>query len=225
MKLFSILYLTLATLTRADIEKAWAAQYKNAELRGFNDDIMFDVKLISEYGCWCFFGDQVGRGRAQPLDAVDEACRVLAGGYECAMRDAEDEGTTCIPWEVEYASAVGGTGLTIPEECANLNEGNNCAIRACIIEGSFVANLLDIFLSGGSINNAYKPQFGFNYDESCVVKKSGGGPSLKACCGVYPDRYPFKARGGDRKCCGTRTYNSLTLKCCDFDTSLVKFNC
>merc|ERR1712048_823591 len=81
------------------------------------------------------------------------------------------------------------------------------------------------FLNGGSINNDNRHSNGFDVAASCATKKNGGGPSNKACCGNYPDRFPFKTIGGDRQCCGTRTYNALTLKCCDADSSTVKFNC
>jgi len=183
------------------------------------------IDQLNEYGCWCYFDEDHGRGKGNPVDAIDEMCKVLADGYECAMRDAEDEGTTCIPWEVDYTSAVGGTGLTIAEECAQSNPDSNCSARACVVEGTFIANLLDAFISGNNINNDHKHSNGFDVAVSCPVKKSGGGPSNKQCCGSYPDRFPYKTAGGDRKCCGSRTYNSLTLKCCDADSSTVKFNC
>merc|ERR1719454_772115 len=101
----------------------------------------------------------------------------------------------------------------------------NCAARACTNEGVFIANLLDAFVSGNGIDNAQKHSNGFDQPTICATKKNGGGPTNKACCGSYPDRFPFKTIGGDRKCCGNRTFNSLTLKCCDADSSTVKFNC
>merc|ERR1711885_54604 len=167
------------------------------------------INNMNEYGCWCYFGDDHGRGKGTPVDAIDEMCKNLHDGYECAMRDAEEEGTT----------------LSTAEECANVNSGNNCVIRACTVEGTFVANLLDVFFSGTSVNNDNKHSNGFDQATVCATKKNGGGPSNKSCCGSYPDRFPFKTVGGDRKCCGTRTFNSLTLKCCDQDSSTVKFNC
>ena len=218
--------LTLAGTSLAALDQAFDAQTsQNPDaLRAFNSQVSGTINNINEYGCWCYFSEDFGRGKGHPVDSIDEMCKVLAGGYECAMRDAEDEGTTCVPWEVEYTSAVGGTGLTITEECVQVNAGNNCAARACTVEGTFVANLLDVFLSGGTVNNDNKHSNGFDVATSCPVK-SGGGPSNKACCGTYPERFPFKTVGGDRQCCGSRTFNSLTLKCCDASTSTVKFNC
>merc|ERR1712154_402234 len=194
--------------------------------KAFGPEIQQSVDNINEYGCWCFFGDDHGRGKGQPVDQVDEICKTLHDGYECAMRDAEDEATTCIPWEVDYNSAVGGDDVTIAEGCTAANSGNNCAIRACIVEGHFSANIINALLvQFVSVDQTKMHRNGFDYKGVCATKKNGGGPSNKACCGVYPDRFPFKTLNGDRKCCGSRTFNSLTLKCCDSDASTVKFNC
>jgi len=192
---------------------------------GGNGSLLSSIERLNEYGCWCYFDSEHGRGKAQPVDALDEICKILHDGYECAMRDAEDEGTTCIPWEVDYDAGIGGSDLSMNDQCTEANLGNNCGIRACIVEGSFVANALEIFVTGGVIDNTKKHSNGFDPSVECVVKKNGGGPSNKTCCGNYPDRFPFKTQGGDRKCCGNRTYNSLTLRCCDAESATVKFNC
>merc|ERR1712048_417029 len=134
----------------------------DSEVKAFAGSIAKTINQINEYGCWCYFNDDHGRGKGQPQDAIDEMCKVLHDGYECAMRDAEDEGTTCVPWEVDYTSAVGGGGSSIAEECAVLNQGNNCAIRGCTVEGTFVANLLDAFVSGNNIDEALKHENGFD---------------------------------------------------------------
>jgi len=197
----------------------------SGDMKAFAGSIAKTIQQINEYGCWCYFGDDHGRGKGQPQDAIDEMCKVLHDGYECAMRDAEDEGTTCVPWEVEYTSAIGGSDVGIAGECSQNNPDSNCAARACTMEGAFVANLLDAFVSGNSIDANLKHNNGFDQATVCATKKNGGGPTNKACCGSYPDRFPYKTIGGDRKCCGNRTFNSLTLKCCDADSSTVKFNC
>jgi len=218
MKTFALAAISLVAA------KDWSS-YDNPDDKAFGGQIGQTINGLNEYGCWCYFSDDHGRGKGQPTDAIDEMCKILHEGYECAMRDAEDEGTTCVPWEVDYVSGVGGNGASLAEECAASNAGNNCAIRACTVEGTFVANLLDAMFSGAQIDNAKRHSNGFDQATTCATKKNGGGPANKACCGNYPDRFPFRTVGGDRKCCGTRTYNSLTLKCCDADSSTVKFNC
>lgn len=194
------------------------------EDKAFSPEMQASIENLNEYGCWCFFDNDHGRGKGQAVDAIDETCKTLHDGYECAMRDAEEEGETCIPWEVSYNSAA--SGLSIAEGCLAANAGNNCAIRSCTVESTFSANLLNTFLVQFVFpNDAYMARNGFDFATVCATKKNGGGPSNKKCCGTYPDRFPFKTLNGDRKCCGTRTYNSLTLKCCDSDNSQVKFNC
>ena len=37
---------------------------------------------------------------------------------------------------------------------------------------------------------------------------------LKACCGHYPKRFPFKPLGGTRDCCYTHTFNVMLYECC-----------
>jgi len=194
--------------------------------RAFGANLQATIETINESGCWCYFTDDHGRGKGQPVDGLDEICKVLHDGYECAMRDAEEEGTTCVPWEVDYVSAVGGVTTTLADACITANPVNLCAARACAIEGTFVESILGFFVvGGGTFDDTHKHANGFNPKTDCPVKLGGGGPSPKKCCGEYPIRFPFKTLGGDRGCCGSRTFSTLTLSCCDADASVVKFNC
>lgn len=175
------------------------------------------VTSMNGKGCWCYFDEDVGSGKGKPSSALDELCKTLHNGYECAMRDAEDEGDSCTPWEVTYTVGSGQAGAVA--ECTATNAGNNCATRACIVEQTFVAGLVDFFiLQQGSISVLDGP-----FD--CSTASANTGVSAKSCCGSYPDRFPFRTNNGDRACCGTRTYNTQTLSCCDADSSSVKFNC
>merc|ERR1711884_417708 len=63
--------------------------------KAFGGQIGNTINSMNEYGCWCYFNDDHGRGKGTPVDAIDEMCKTLHDGYECAMRDAEEEGTTC----------------------------------------------------------------------------------------------------------------------------------
>ena len=58
------------------------------------------VRNLDEYGCWCYFYENVGRGKGAAVDEIDEFCKTLHEGYECAIRDSEEVGETCVPWEV-----------------------------------------------------------------------------------------------------------------------------
>merc|ERR1739848_524372 len=117
-----------------------------------------NLRNLDEYGCWCYFGSDLGQpgvgpGKGEPVDPVDFACRTLHHGYDCIVKDIEDEGgwhnhldvftsdaslsnaqrlaagftTTCIPWEQQYISAYYTdeiNDLGIYNACLSLNEPN-----------------------------------------------------------------------------------------------------
>ena len=56
---------------------------------------------INHYGCWCDL-TSYSRGKGKPVNFIDEVCKTLILGYECAIMDAEARGETCIPWEELY---------------------------------------------------------------------------------------------------------------------------
>ena len=219
---------TLSLVAHADftnIQNQMASLTANSSMRAFSGQIANSVRQLDEFGCWCYFYDNVGRGKGTPVDEIDAFCKTLADGYECAIRDCEDEGTACVPWEVDY-NGGNGAGVDLGRSCAELNT-EQCAIRACAIEGQFVQNLFAVLVSGSSINyEEYAHANGFNpsHDEGCPVKAGVKGASgNKGCCGAYPTRYPFKTLDGDRACCGSRTYNTQLLNCCP--NGQVKANC
>jgi len=184
------------------------------------------ISAIDEYGCWCYFQEDHGKGRGPPANEVDAQCKVLHDGYTCILLDAEAENDECIPWDVPYSS---GTGLGLvaddPENnnnanalrksCARSNRFDNCAERSCIVESFFVMQLFRHFLSGVQFDMSLKHSLG-NWDriEDCPIKV--GVDAEKECCGTYPHRFPFKLAtlGGARACCGELTYNPDVQECC-----------
>merc|ERR1712066_675342 len=50
------------------------------------------VMQLRQYGCWCYFGNNWGKGRSIPQDGLASICKVLHQGYECARMDNEAEG-------------------------------------------------------------------------------------------------------------------------------------
>ena len=40
---------------------------------------------------------------------------------------------------------------------------------------------------------------------------------LDSCCGDSVYKFPFASAGGKRACCGTRTYDTDIMQCCDQD--------
>jgi len=205
-------------LTRS-FGSAWAAQF---------------VDAIDEYGCWCYFQDDHGKGRGLPANEVDALCQKLHHGYECILIDAEEEGDVpdengnggCIPWNEPYQSGS-GLGLladdpennnnanALRKSCARANRYNDCARRTCIVENFFIMQMFRTFLAGIQFDPSLKHSAG-NWDRiaDCPIKE--GVEAEKECCGTYPHRFPFKLQtlGGPRNCCGEKTYNPDVQECC-----------
>merc|ERR1712168_1604572 len=105
MKFIAATTFALVAADKAAIDKQLLALIQNSSLRAFTGQIANQIPNLDEYGCWCYFYDNVGRGKGNPVDEVDAMCKTLGEGYECAMRDSEDEGSDCTPWEVAYTPA------------------------------------------------------------------------------------------------------------------------
>merc|ERR1712156_1371731 len=227
MKFIAASFLGLVAADKAAIDKQLLASVANSSLRAFSGSIAVAVNKLDEYGCWCYFYDNVGRGKGTPVDEIDGFCKTLADGYQCAIIDGEAEGQSCVPWEVAYSPGA-GQGPDRFASCQANNPGDSCAARACSVEGIFVDNLFAFLISGTPI--AYDT-YGHNdsdfdpaTDAGCPVKAGIKGVSgEKSCCGGYPNRFPFKTLDGDRACCGSRTYNTQLLNCCA--NGQVKANC
>lgn len=177
------------------------------------------IDSINSYGCWCYFQENHGLGKGQPVNEVDNQCKILHDGYECIMMDAAADGEECTPWNVKYNSAT-GLGLLAGDDknndslenalrfkCRRANRKfGDCAARACMVENYFVVRTLRLFLKGVTFDPSVKHDLGlFDPSEDCPT---GDGPkSDKACCGSYPLRFPYKHLDGQRGCCGEKTYN------------------
>merc|ERR1711879_31934 len=109
--------LPLAFADFAQIKNDVVSMVANSSMRGFTGQIGQQVDLLNEYGCWCYFYNDHGRGKGQPVDESDGFCKTLHEGYDCAIRDAEDRGDACTPWEVAYVSGINqnaGLPLLVP---------------------------------------------------------------------------------------------------------------
>jgi len=171
--------------------------------------------MIGEgYGCWCYFQDDVGKGKSDPVDVLDSICKVLHQGYECAMIDDP----TCVPYDVEYNRPnvfwLASKDQILPE-CESLNSGNQCHINACASETNFVFSVFNA-ANPNSVENQHKSDgTGFDIEANCPIMHGESGE--KSCCGSYPDRFPYKSFSGIRACCGMGTYDTGIQECCEED--------
>lgn len=178
--------------------------------------------LLNDYGCWCYFEENHGKGKGRPADALDALCKKLHDGYECIIADMEAAGTPCIPWTIPYSSAFGGGlpgGLTeadLVTTCEATNGGAGvptCESMACKVEGMFVQDYFLYSLQGGVIDASKRHANNFDVATECPTTR--GVQSEKDCCGAYPNRYPFKTYDGQRSCCQSSTYNANMFSCCN----------
>merc|ERR1711937_886320 len=73
------------------------------------------LEPIDQYGCWCYFQEDHGKGRGIPVNEIDEKCKILHNGYTCILMDAELAGDDdCVPWDIPYQSGS-GLGLAADE--------------------------------------------------------------------------------------------------------------
>lgn len=171
-----------------------------------------DMNLVNNYGCWCYFEENHGKGRGHPIDTLDTICKTLHEGYECIILD---HGESCVPWEVAFtpSNGFGLTAAQVTAQCDASNAGDDCALAACKVEGWFVQQYLSFSLGGGVVDASKRHVNGFEISTGCPI--TAGVKSERACCGEYPSRFSFKDYNGARDCCNGATYNTLMLSCCD----------
>ena len=222
----STLALTATAKTLSELQEMAYQQLElsgalTPELRGLTQSQM---GLLNDYGCWCYFEGNHGKGKGRPADALDALCKSLHDGYECIVSDMDDAGTPCVPWTIPYTEAFGGGlpgGLTeadIISVCETNNGGaGTCEAMACKVEGMFVQDYFLYSLNGGVIDAAKRHANG-QFDVNTECPTTAGVASEKDCCGSYPNRHPFKTYGGQRGCCVSSTYNANMFSCCNDGT-------
>lgn len=189
------------------------------------------INALSNYGCWCYFGENVGKGRGPAVDEWDQACKVLGQGYECAVMDGASENEPCEPWSQETVPDWKTSNLLIfnyigdpaglKHRCEQDNAGNNCAIRTCIIEGNFLLEYTRLsFSNTPAPNPIHKHENGFDPQDqiNCPINTQINGEAEEACCGFYPERRPFRLKLGERECCEQNNiatvYRASLFSCC-----------
>jgi len=186
---------------------------------------------LNNYGCWCYFEENpngaiertgIGYGKSDPVNEYDAACKILHGGYECVIADQAALGQTCEPWTVSYnvpdSAALDADGSVAA--CNAINAPNSCAAQACYVERQFVLDYIDLFSQSTPLQkNLYLHSNGFDQAGSgCPITKGTRNPTT-ACCGSYPQRYPYKILSGARACCNNGgvgvTFMIAAWECCN----------
>lgn len=236
MKFVGIIAMSAYTV-QASLKSLNKGQKQFVQVMGGNNrNLMLEsVNTLAEYGCWCFFDDQIpliGNGKGLPRDFIDTECRDMHRAYECAYLEIQG----CEPWKVSPMTHGSqsfnqpGVDGDIKKACevANqflplLNNGialRACAIAACAAETKFLQNV-NTYLLTEDANYAELTHVGknqpngqpgqFNHDRQCVAECPKGecysDKDPRQCCGEFPERYPFKVHEDD----------VLHQKCCGKD--------
>jgi len=195
---------------------------------------------IINYGCWCYLDANYTQAHGPVQDGLDMHCKNLVRAYRCIVIDSIERGdeTTCDPVNQEYEEYNlfgGGSEATtndVVTDCETRNPGQPCETAICVADGTFSLNLFSVIMPSGvadfnsgpfdpNLAHASNAAIGENgatttFDPvtECAFGAQGAGYSDRACCGAYPQRYPFKTMNGDRACCADNVYNTLALQCC-----------
>lgn len=170
------------------------------------------LHMVDHYGCYCYFDEEYKLGKGEPRSLVDSMCKKLHEGYECAIMDGLAENEPCEPWSVHYTPGQISGLPTLHEACWPIND-NNCARRACAVEGLFVKTAFQTFFDFHT-NHGLEllHSNGFDPEAECVVER--GRQSEYSCCGREPHRKPYKTFEGERGCCGLNVFNTAVYSCC-----------
>lgn len=194
------------------------------------------LDIVKAYGCFCSFGSNLGWGKGQPKNAMDELCRNSFWSYQC-MRDTNPACVTGIV-DTYYVATVRNSEWEIEHECDIYNRSLQeihgwtaaqleCAKERCKIDSSFFLDIMDISMETGySFDDQYVWQSaGGSFDKETGCINDGNHQREQAeyeCCGDYPYRAPLNVRTWS--CCKTNDnpkgnpYRPTFKTCCSDGT-------
>ena len=166
-----------------------------SKVRSFGGSPVLQASLskINNYGCWCFFQDDHHRAKGPPQNEVDEFCKILHNGYECAIIDSEEKDLSCTPWKVEYntSTVIGNTAEEVETNCIDSNSGY-CAQRACIVENFFILNIFSVFFTSTPFDPSLKHELGiFDYEAQCLTRSNLQGRGENSNLYIFSHIFPM----------------------------------
>ena len=104
-----------------------------------------DLKMVNNYGCWCYFDDDILIGRGDSVDYSDTACKKMSNRMKCVIKEHPEcaEGDNR-PWAIDYDIKVEKGYKKMIKSCEKLNRGNICATYACLIEAQFLEEVFSL---------------------------------------------------------------------------------
>lgn len=197
-------------------------------------NIGYFLDSIWNYGCWCYFGENMRHGRGTPVNEVDKTCRALNYCYQCVRLDERENNEnpkTCAPGEVAYNRPVSlnKEAHEMQIACAKENQGDSCKINTCQCETQFISRIISFFFENHRFEPQYKHDKGlFNPNDSCGPlppnwrnidgEEDKDHPNDYGNGNAHWNGYGQKNPQGTRQCCGQypdrKPYNTAIQGCC-----------
>jgi len=194
---------------------------RDANLRGANCDpgtdcgVIFDFSKIWNYGCWCYFGENAGKGKGQPQNVVDQICKNLQLCYRCVKIDSYADTEICNPANTTYEFQAQNIDGGIETTCKLSNPNNKCAYHTCCCEQDFISKMIELLWNGYIFDYSYHHSVWTTQWNTCNYH---GGIHTLDCCGEYPKRRPYFS-DMNMDCCDNRIlYNFNRKQCCSDGT-------
>ena len=232
---------TLSLGTVADVLRNNGVQVRRQQLRAGEGLLSTFADIVDGYGCYCNMlggATTVDKPHGIPADGLDAVCRGWHLANSCVTVDqgadvcdiqthSYNSVTAADPYQ--YINFISFDPFTtevntdlIEANCQSVNAGDDCAIQACNVDANFVVTVVAYFMESEVAGEI--PQADTNCPEQTIPIRTGGnGPT--ACCGSNAARFPYLTNGGQRGCCGSKTYDTAILQCCDETTSLIATTC
>jgi len=219
MKSFSLL--TLAPIISANIANINMSNKTDTSKSAMFNRLLSQIgsfKELNGYGCWCYY-DTHGPAKGPVQDVYDQFCQDLHKAYTCIQMEHPGD---CVPWEIVYNYEYGDDLDSIKAACMAENT-EECAQKACMVEITFHYRVAEIVMSN-PIDQTLRHDNGFEPSTTCLPQTKGNGRGLRPdeCCSEYPFRFPYSSDNGVRSCCGSKTYGTANLECCDETSSTLE---
>lgn len=177
-----------------------------------------------DYGCYCVAPSDPKKNRGRPVDAIDSACKRHNMCYQCAYADFSNARRECNPKQMGYQYRINKNVETgnIKIECTNSQD--TCAYATCMCDKALADELGNLAMKGTLAekdNRNYdaakcgasptrsdpSPEGVFNDDmgafdfenQITFLTEPEGADVPQQCCGVYPQRFPYKS--STHECC------------------------
>lgn len=191
---------------------------KGGRKRMINQLARRDFWDFEQYGCWCI--EKKGYGPA--VDEIDFACFAHSKCWGCAKAEHGDECDGLnVPYKWKFIKDE-ATDIPVDIKCLDTDP---CRKSVCECDKKLA---IDIRNMEPVYNMEYRNQATKhelcpkNHINGLARRDSHLDGKLDACCGDEIYKFPFASAGGQRACCGTRTYDTNIMECCDQQMSEVK---